>query len=124
MADTVVLGVHSNKSGGAGLDYTGHAWITITRNGVTTTYGLWSDNHVDKIPYPGKGPESDIRKDREQSETSVASRYYQLTPKQIEILEQELKQNVTWGYTNNCASWVSKVGHSVLGKTLDAKDYY
>lgn len=44
MAGQVVLGIHSNALGSEG--YTaGHAWVTVTRSGVTEYYGLWPDDH-------------------------------------------------------------------------------
>ena len=72
MASDVVLGIHSNVIGNA--NYTdGHAWITVTRNGLTKYYGLWPDEHP---ATPNNGPGWDIRTGIERNSKPKVSRYY------------------------------------------------
>ena len=48
--DRVVLGIHShvdpNTEGSFNQFVDGHAWISVTRNGQTETYGLWPDRKL------------------------------------------------------------------------------
>lgn len=53
-----ILGIHSNVSGDAQDFTSGHAWISINRNGTTEVYGLWPDSHHRTID---NGDKSDIR---------------------------------------------------------------
>lgn len=115
MGDKVTLGIHSN--GGNGGFTAGHAWISVTRNGQTEYYGLWPDDHP-HVQDNGAG--SDIRVGMERGATATASRYYELTPEQAKNLEAELKKNVTWGYTHNCASWASETVSRVTGERISA----
>jgi len=84
MSEDVILGVHSNVRKGQmdpetgdpyGFD-AGHAWISVTRDGKTTRYGLWPDAHPN---VEDNGGGSDIRTGMEDSDTPAASRYYRLT---------------------------------------------
>lgn len=127
MADDVILGVHSNVRKGQidpetgqayGFD-AGHAWISVTRDGKTTNYGLWPDAHP-SVENNGSG--SDIRTGMEDGDTPAASRYYRLTPEQATRLDGLLKANETWGYTNNCSSWARDAVESVTGVQLNADD--
>jgi len=45
--EPTVLGVHSNQGPGLadGAPGSGHAWISVSRNGQTTSYGLWPNGH-------------------------------------------------------------------------------
>lgn len=103
MSDDVILGVHSNVRKGqidpeTGKPYgfdAGHAWISVTRDGKTTNYGLWPDEHP-RVEDNGSG--SDIRTGMEDGDTPAASRYYRLTPEQASKLDGLLKANETWGY--------------------------
>jgi len=52
------LGIHSNVAGGKNEFASGHAWLTVTTNGVTKAYGLWPDNHPRSID---NGDGTDIR---------------------------------------------------------------
>ena len=127
MADDVILGVHSNVRQGqidpeTGKPYgfdAGHAWISVTRDGKTTNYGLWPDGHP-SVEDNGKG--SDIRTGMEDGDTPAASRYYRLAPDQTAKLDGLLKANETWGYTNNCSSWVRDTAQAVTGAHLNADD--
>jgi len=119
MSQNVVLGIHSNVLGQA--DFTGgHAWITVTRNGKTSYYGLWPDMHPNT---PDNGPGWDVRKGMEKNSKSKASRYYKLTPEQTGLLERLLRKNVTWGYTHNCASWAHEIIWKVVHEDVDADDH-
>lgn len=127
MSDDVILGVHSNVRKGQidpetgqayGFD-AGHAWISVTRDGKTTNYGLWPDGHP-RVEDNGSG--SDIRTGMEDGDTPAASRYYRLTPEQASKLDGLLKANETWGYTNNCSSWARDTVESVTGVHLNADD--
>lgn len=127
MADDVILGVHSNVRKGQidpetgkpyGVD-AGHAWISVTRDGKTTNYGLWPDGHP---RVKDNGPGSDIRTGMEDGDTPAASRYYRLTPEQATKLDGLLKANETWGYTNNCSSWARDTVGAVTGVHLNADD--
>lgn len=127
MSDDVILGVHSNVSKGQidpetgqayGFD-AGHAWISVTRDGKTTNYGLWPDEHP-RVEDNGSG--SDIRTGMEDGDTPAASRYYRLAPEQATKLDGLLKANETWGYTNNCSSWARDTVESVTGVHLNADD--
>lgn len=110
MSEDVILGVHSNVRNGQmdpetgdpyGFD-AGHAWISVTRDGKTTRYGLWPDAHPN---VEDNGDGSDIRTGMEDGDTPAASRYYRLTLEQVAKLDSLLKANETWGYTHNCSSW-------------------
>ncbi|MFN3494638.1 MAG: hypothetical protein ACK40L_09040 [Hydrogenophaga sp.] len=127
MADQIILGVHSNvrkdqidpdTGNPYGID-AGHAWISVSRNGNTTRYGLWPDAHPN---VEDNGDGSDIRVGMEDGDTPAASRYYQLNNEQAAKLEGLLKANETWGYTHNCSSWARETVEAVTGKHLDADD--
>ena len=118
-----VIGIHSNVTGG---DLTGgHAWISVTRDGVTTNYGLWPDSHPG-IEARGwnNGNGSDIRTGMEDGDRPAASRYAELTPEQATALEASLRENVAWGYTANCSSWASETFNRVTGQSLNADEPY
>lgn len=123
MPDKVVLGVHSrvdpNTVGSFDQFVDGHAWISVNRNGVIEHYGLWPDEHPKVVD---NGPATDIRIGMESHLTPTASRYYGLSPDQVTKLDSALKENVTWGYTNTCASWASETVNKVTGKRLDASE--
>ncbi|WP_374411470.1 hypothetical protein [Hydrogenophaga sp.] len=134
MSETI-LGVHSSVRPGVigpatgrpmdpGL-IDGHAWLTVTRDGVSTTYGLWPDDHP-RVVHRGlnNGVGSDIRRGFEDDMTPAASRYYRLTPKQTATLESKLKENVHWGVTDNCSSWASSTLEAVTGQRLNADEPY
>lgn len=130
-AETVVLGVHSqadlNARGSDGLT-SGHAWISVTRgNNPPEYYGLWPDSHP---RFAGDSVASDpaatdIRRGIEGGAgfNPNASRYYELTPDQATNLEARLRENVTWGYTNTCASWASNTVSQVTGQNVSATEF-
>lgn len=126
-AGPVVLGIHSNVRKGqvdpeTGTPYgvdAGHAWISVSRNGHTTHYGLWPDAHP-LVEDNGDG--SDIRIGMEAGDTPAASRYYRLNGAQAAQLEGLLKANETWNYTHNCSSWARETVESVTGLRLNVDD--
>lgn len=128
MPDNVVLGIHSSVNPGTEGSFNqfidGHAWISVTRNGVTTNYGLWPDDHP-MIQAMGQNDpkKSDIRTGMEDGQTATASRYYQLNEQQAAQLEQALRQNVTWGYTNTCASWATDTVSRITGQRIDGSEF-
>lgn len=114
--ERVVLGIHSY--GGQGGLTDGHAWITVKRgNSPTEYYGLWPDNHP-MVKDNGDG--TDIRTGMERGQHSDADRYYDLSPSQTKVLDQALRENVTWELNNNCSSWASETVSRVTGKQIDA----
>lgn len=114
----VVLGIHSNAAEDA--SYTdGHAWITVTTDGSTSSYGLWPDDHPD-VTDNGSG--TDIRKGMEPL-SGLSNRYFELSAQQQQKLKRLLAENVTWRYTHTCASWASDTYSTVTGETVDANDY-
>lgn len=119
--DKAVLGIHSDvdpaTEGSFNQFVDGHAWITVTRGGSTQYYGLWPDEHPRA---DDNGPGMDIRSGMEARFTPSASRYYELSAEQEKQLDRELSQNVTWSYTNTCASWASATAAKVTGQRLDA----
>ena len=131
MTDHVVLGVHSwvdpnTQAKGSAFDkFTdGHAWLTVSRNGEVSHYGLWPDSHPDIVRRGQADPKvTDIREGREAGFEATASRYYNLTPEQAKELEQALKQNVTWSPTTTCAGWASDTVTSVTGSKLEATEF-
>ncbi|WP_081419402.1 hypothetical protein [Xanthomonas cannabis] len=115
-SERVVLGIHSN--GGQGGLTDGHAWITVKRgDSPTEYYGLWPDNHP-MVKDNGGG--TDIRSGEEERQRSDADRYYELSPAQTKVLDQALRENVTWELNNNCSSWASETVSRVTGKQIDA----
>lgn len=120
----VTLGIHSNVDPAGPTSLTdGHAWISVNRDGVVSTYGLWPDDHpmIRGMGLSNDGG-SDIRRNLEAGQPASASRYYALTPEQAQNLERELKGSVHWGYTNTCASWAGDVSRRVTGERLDTSE--
>lgn len=125
--DKTVLGIHTNAGPGpngepAGLT-DGHAWISVTRNGHTEVYGLWPNSHP-RFANENPHPESNIRQGIEVGRgfAPTASRYIELTPEQEKTLDAALKEKVTWGYTNTCASWASDVTAKVTGQRISGSE--
>lgn len=116
----MILGIHSNVAGDKEEFTAGHAWLTITHDGKTTSYGLWPDAHP-KVINNGNG--SDIRIGMESSAGAAASRYYRLSDAQAKHFVALMKANVAWRYTNTCASWASEIVNEVVGEDLDADDW-
>lgn len=123
MDDKVVLGVHShvsaNTEGSSNEFIDGHAWISVTRGGRTEVFGLWPDNHPN-VDDNGRG--TDIRAGLEAGYPATASRYFELGGEQTRRLESLLSENVTWRYTNTCASWASETVERVTGQRVKADD--
>jgi hypothetical protein len=134
MSDTI-LGIHSNvrpgmidPSTGKPTDPSlidGHGWLTVTRDGVTTTHGLWPDDHPRVVKRGlSNGDGSDVRRGLEDDMAPVASRYYRLTPEQTATLDAKLKENAAWGMTDNCSSWASSTLEAVTGQRVNADEPY
>jgi hypothetical protein len=128
MPDNVIVGIHSSARQDPNLNSVdnltaGHTWISVTRNGVTTNYGLWPDDHPRFRGTSENDPNrSDIRVGLEDGQRADASRYYQLTPEQATQLEQRLRENVTWGYTNTCASWATDTVSGITGQRVNGSE--
>lgn len=118
--DATVLGIHSSVAGDSHEFGAGHAWLTITAEGRTCSYGLWPDGYEQAAD---NGDASDIRLGLESAQDAVASRYYGLSPVQVVHFWSLTRLNVTWRCTNNCASWATEVVASVVGEDVDADDY-
>ena len=128
MEDDVILGIHSNVRNGTIDPETGqrvdpafdagHGWLSVTRDGVTTNYGLWPD--FSRAGDNGEG--HDIRTGMEDGDIPAASRFFRLTPEQVTALEGKLSENVTWGYTSNCSSWASETLTEVTGVRINADE--
>ncbi len=116
---SMILGVHSNVAGDVNAYTAGHAWLTITHDNKTTSYGLWPDAHPNVID---NGDGSDIRIAMEASATSAASRYYTLSDTQAKHFKALMNANVAWRYSHTCASWASDVVYEVIGEDVDADD--
>jgi hypothetical protein len=133
MTHKVVLGIHSqvdpNAQGSVDQLTSGHAWISVTRgNNPPEYYGLWPDAHPRFAgdPVASDPNATDIRRGIEGGAgfNPTASRYYELTPEQATNLEARLRENVTWGYTNTCASWASETVSKVTGQNVSASEYF
>lgn len=116
----VILGIHSNVEGDDYSFTAGHAWLTVTINNLTTSYGLWPDSHPKTVD---NGDGTDIRVNMEGATFPPASRFYILNKTQIATLNKDLKKRVAWTYTNTCASWASETLDDVIGVDIDADDY-
>ncbi|MCB2263397.1 MAG: hypothetical protein LGR52_10770 [Candidatus Thiosymbion ectosymbiont of Robbea hypermnestra] len=119
MSQNVILGIHSDVLGGTGY-IEGHAWITVTRNGITRYFGLWPDRNP---AIPDNGPGWDIRQGVEREKKPKASRYYKLSIEQEKILDRLLRRNVTWSPIHNCSSWAHEIIRKVVHEDVDADDY-
>lgn len=123
MSETI-LGIHSNVAGSDGF-IAGHAWLTITRNGRTTTYGLYPDSHETVVANgENNGNGNDVRRNYEASYVAVASRYYRLSAPQSEHFDRLVRTNAHWQYTNNCSSWASSIVRALIREDVDADDNF
>jgi hypothetical protein len=117
----VILGVHSNVGEDAGFT-DGHAWITVTTNGMTQYYGLWPPEHpLVKSKHQEDDP-THVRKGYEAGQKAVASRYYRLDPAKQLKLYKWLGVQSHWRYTHTCASWASETVNSVVGESISADE--
>lgn len=118
----VILGIHSNVTADADLT-AGHAWLSVSRDGVVKNYGLWPDDHPRIVAMGLDDPKtSDIRVGMEDGQIARQSRFYKLRPNQAALLEKKLKENVSWRYTNTCASWASETASEMTSENVDAND--
>lgn len=118
--ENMILGIHSNVAGDSCSYTAGHAWLTITHDGKTSFYGLWPDAHPKTVD---NGDASDIRIGLEASAKAAASRYYRLSDAQANHFNKLMKANVSWRYTNTCASWAGEIVEEVIGEDIDADDW-
>lgn len=110
--DFTLVGIHTSVSSNSILVNIwnhGHAWITVTKSGKTSRYGLWPD-YNDAIEAAGlsNGPDTDRRIDFEQG-TGKFSRFKYISPEQMEVLEDFINKH--WEYnllTRNCATFAQK----------------
>jgi hypothetical protein len=112
-----IMGIHSNVTSGEKTG--GHAWISITENGASKTYGLWPDSHPRTVD---NGPGHDVRVGMEDNLKSAASRFYALSGEQLQQLKVLVARSDTWNYTHNCSSWASYVVRRVLRVDINADD--
>jgi hypothetical protein len=118
----IILGIHSNVPADADLT-AGHAWLSVSRDGVVTNYGSWPDDHPRIVAMGLNDPKkSDIRVGMEDGQIAKQSRYYKLRPNQAALLEMKLAENVSWRYTNTCASWASETASEITRENIDAND--
>ncbi|MDO5610806.1 MAG: hypothetical protein Q4G62_08590 [Pseudomonadota bacterium] len=122
----VILGIHSqvgaDTEGSSARLTDGHSWISVTRNGGTEYYGLWPDEHPRFRSMPPQGTDIRVGIEGEPGFNPTASRYYELTPQQVTELDSRLGEDVSWSYTNTCASWASETTTAVTSQRIDASE--
>lgn len=120
-----ILGIHSNVAGAESGYIDGHAWLTIYRDGRTTTYGLYPDSHETVVANgENNGNGSDVRRNYEASYVAVASRYYRLSAPQSAQFDSLVRNNAHWRFTNNCSSWASSIVRALVREDVDADDNF
>lgn len=112
-----VLGIHANDPGN-GSPF-GHAWISITENGLTEYYGLWPDAKMGTIGDFA----SDVRHNVENGYGQY-TRYYALSPAQLDKLKAYILQNKYWVGLYNCSSFARDVVQHVTGEYLETGTIY
>ena len=113
-----IIGIHSNSPPESEL-VSGHAWISLTRDGTTQFYGLWPDAHGD-VEDNGNG--TDIRINQERG-FGRYSRFLPIDEDQLDRLNFKLGQNETWAYTYNCSSWAEEVYEYVTNENVSADEF-
>jgi len=105
-----------------------HAWISVTENGKTETYGLYPPDcnrvtRADATPHGGpdsnvfKGLDDDRMEKVATDNKNVTSTYHEMTPQDKEQLVQFLEKDQKWEkYENNCAHFASDAYASAGGK--------
>lgn len=93
----IILGIHSNATKGeinpdTGEPYTlvdGHSWLSVINEGITRNYGLWPDDNP-QVSRRGlnNGDGSDIREGIEDTYIADESRYFKITPEQLQSFEK------------------------------------
>jgi hypothetical protein len=127
-SDKVVLGLHTAYHPGGGIDdgLSGHAWISVTEKGQTTTYGAWPDEHEwvqrnhQEMGWNGSG--TDVRKNLELGIEPQRSRYYELNPEEAKKLQDRLNEPCQWTHIDNCSKWAVDTTEKVTGEKLAARD--
>jgi hypothetical protein len=116
------IGIHSNVPPESGFT-NGHAWISITDwitgSPITTTYGLWPDNHPNSVD---NGPGSDVRINQEPSKTGSYNRYFLLLPSEHGSFVSYSNQVSAWSYFNTCANWAEGAFDAATGEHVSAQD--
>lgn len=117
----IILGIHSNVGPNAGFT-AGHAWISVTKEGVTTTYGLWPDLHKDTVDNGIFG--TDVRVNLESNDKGLHNRYYNLNEKEEKLLTKYVGAYSMYPRTmsNTCAAWASEAIEYIVGEDVDADD--
>jgi RHS repeat-associated protein len=121
--DVYTLGIYTNVNSKDNQGWAdGHAFISITVNGRTTTYGLWPDWNPDVI---GNGPlGTDVRVDFPYDNLGQYrySRFYRLTPKHFQRFQRYVKRKSFWTGSHTCASFARDVVEYTTGEHLRAHD--
>jgi hypothetical protein len=117
--DKPIIGIHSNADPSNGID-SGHAWISLTQNGITHLYGLWPDFNP-KVE--NNGNKTDIRVDIETG-FGKYSRFLPIDEDQLNRLKYKLGQNKTWTATYNCSSWAQEVYKYVTNESISADEFF
>ncbi|MCF6244404.1 MAG: RHS repeat-associated core domain-containing protein [Sulfurovum sp.] len=114
------LCIYSNVSKKSGFS-SGHSWLRHTTEKNSTNYGLWPDSHPN---IKDNGNKSDVRIGKEDKLSYEASYCRIITKEQSKKLQDILKKNHTWRYTNTCASFSSETFSEVTGVNIDANDNF
>lgn len=96
----------------------GHSWISLTKNGQTTFYGLWPDNHP-KTTDNGSG--TDIRTNLEEG-FGTESRFYPLNEQQENRLNDLLVRDVAWSNSYTCAGFAQDAYNRLTLEGVDATE--
>lgn len=124
-----ILCIHSNAAESDGAGYLdGHAWLTLS-DGATgaliSSYGLWPDGHPG-ITADGlaNGDGSDVRVNYPGDFGRGKYRFCVCISNAMKAkLDAAVAQNITWTYTNTCASFASDVFFETTGLDIDADDF-
>ncbi len=131
--EKAILGIHSNVPpsnfpleavvigevlGFTGSGTLGHSWVSLTKNGQTTFYGLWPDDHPSTVD---NGNGSDIRTNLENGFGTLA-RFYPLDESQEKQLESLLSRNLNWSYQYTCAGFSQDIFNILTPETIDGAE--
>jgi hypothetical protein len=120
-----LLGIHTSVSSNWSLINIwnhGHAWITITENNKTTTYGLWPDTNkeiIDAKRTVGNDMQTDFEK-----VTGIYSRFMYITPDKLKEVQGFMNKN--WEYdllTRNCSTFAQKTWKVGTSEELAASEF-
>ena len=112
----------------------GHAALSVTRRGETTTYGLWPDWNGDILDHNEQSwyvniYESDVRKNFPEDKWSRSTYPYKycetITDTEYNKLLREVnKRGWIWSIWTNCSSFASQVFYKTTGTDVDADDWF